>query len=258
MDVLAVYNAKGGVGKSTTAVNLAGALAEAGKRVLVVDLDAQGSATMALGVRDDGRTLAEALTGRDPLPIVQTSTSGVEVVPSGLALAGAERLLARELGAEMILRDKLARIAGYDLAILDCAPGLGVLSVGALAAAAFVLVPVQPNVMALGGLAGMLQALETIRERLNPRLVMSGILLTMVDRRTGLAREVEEDLRHRFESQILATVIRRTVKLEEAVGHGQTALAYATDSTAAEDYRGLAVEMAGRMKPPLTTAAQTA
>lgn len=250
MDVLAVYNAKGGVGKTTSAVNLAAAIAEGGRRVLVVDLDPQGSATQALGARGDGRELAEALAGGAPLPILPTSTPSVDLVPSGLAVAGAEKALAREVGAEMVLRGKLARVPGeYALAILDAPPGLGVLAVGALAAAARVLVPVQANPLALGGLAGMLQALDTIRERLNPRLELAGILLTMLDRRTSLAREVEEDLRRRFGAKVLAAAIRRTVKLEEAAGHGAPILAYDPGSTGTEDYRALAAELAGAAAP---------
>ena len=243
---VAVYNTKGGVGKSTTAVNLAAALAERGKRILVVDLDPQASATQSFGIRDDGSALADAIVGRQPFPIHSTSTQGVDLVPAGLAVGGAEKMLAREVGAELLLRKKLAAIADYDFAFLDAPPGLGLLAIGALTAARGVLVPVNPTPLALGGLAGMLQAFDTIRERLNPELKMTGILLTLVDRRTSLAREVEKDLRSRFGETLLATVIRQTIKLAEAAGHGTSVLSYAPASTGAADYRSLADELIAR------------
>lgn len=252
--VVAVYNTKGGVGKSTTAVNLAAALAEKGRRVLVVDLDPQASASQTLGIRDDGRALGEGISGREALPIRRTSTAGVDIVPSGLALGGVEKALARELGAEVVVRNKLAGLDGYDLVILDAPPGLGMLAIGALVAAHGVLVPVTPNPLSLGGLAGMLQAFETIRERLNPPLDLMGMLLTIVDRRTALAKEVEADLRRRFGGKVLTTVIRQTVKLAEAAGHGCPVLAYAPDSTGSADYRDLAGELLARMEQPVRKA----
>lgn len=242
MDILAIYNAKGGVGKSTTAVNLAAALAEKGRRTLVIDLDAQGSSTQALGVRDEGRDLAEALTGSAALAPRPTPTAGVDLVPAGLGLAGLEKTLSREVGAEMILRTKLALLSGYDHVILDPPPGLGILSVGALVAASGVLVPVNPHPLALGGLAQMLQALDTVRERLNPRLELAGILLTMFDGRTSLAGQIEADLRARFGKKVLRAVIRQNVKIAEAAGHGAPVLAYDKHSNGAADYRALARE----------------
>ncbi len=236
----ALYNAKGGVGKTTTAVNLAAALAETGRRVLVVDLDAQGSATQALGLRDDGRRLAESLLGDEPLPVEPTDTEGVDLVPAGLALAGAEKALVREVGAEMLLRKKLAGQGEYEVILLDAPPGVTTLSVGALVAAAHVLVPVTPHPLALGGLAGLLQVLSTIRDRLNPQLELGAIILTMFDGRTLLARQIYDDLRRRFGERVLGSVIRQSVKIAEAAGHGRPVLAYAPHSTGAADYRELA------------------
>ncbi len=247
MEILAVHSAKGGVGKTTTAVNLAAAIAEGGRRVLLVDVDAQGSASIALGVRTDGHALAEALVGSDLLPIIPTKTSGVDLVPSGRAVGGAEKALTRELGGEGVLRDKLAKVVGYDIVILDPPPALGLLAVAALVAANRVVVPGSPHPLALFGVADMLQALTTIRERLNSRLELAGILLTMVDRRTGLAREVEDDLRQRFGERVLRTVIRQTVKIAEASGHGISVLAYAPDSLGAIDYRDLSKELSERI-----------
>lgn len=247
MDILAIYNAKGGVGKSTTAVNLAAALAEKGRRTLVVDLDAQGSSTQALGVRDEGHELMEALTGSAPLAPRPTPTKGVDLIPSGLGLTGVEKTLSREMGAEMILRTKLAALTGYDHVILDPSPGLGILSVSALVAASSVLVPVNPHPLALGGLAQMLQALDTIRERLNPRLELAGILLTMFDGRTSLAGQIEADLRKRFGKQVLRSVIRQNVKIAEAAGHGSPVLIYDPSSHGADDYRALARERIKRL-----------
>ncbi len=247
MYILAIYNAKGGVGKSTTAVNLAAALAEKGRRTLVVDLDPQGSSSQALGVREDGRELAEALLGQGPLVPHATPYANLDLVPSGLALAGAEKALTRELGAEMILRNKLSRLTGYEQVILDPGPGIGVLSVGALAAAHGVLVPVTPHPLSLGGLASLLSALETVKERLNPRLELDAIVLTMFDARTGLAKQIEEDLRGRFGDRVHRTVVRQNVKIAEAAGHGRPVLAYAPESHGAADYRALARERIQRM-----------
>lgn len=243
MDVLAVYHPKGGVGKTTTAVNLAAALAEGGRRVLVVDLDPLASASLSFGVRDDGRALADALTTLDPLPVRATGTPGVKLVPSGAALGEAAKVLAAELDVERILREKLARVGGCDLAILDIPPGLGPLSTLALAGARAVLVPVTRSPLALDGLLGIVTTLQTIRKRLNRELEPPRVLITMVGRRLSCAQPVREDLRRRFGDRLLACEIRRSAKFEKAAACGVPVTAHAPRSRAATEFRRLAREL---------------
>ena len=247
MRTIATANQKGGSGKTTTAVNLAAALGEKGRRVLVVDLDAQASASLWLGVKDGGRGLLDALTDNGNLAdlISQTDTPGVGVVPSSAWLVGAEKALAGELGAETILRRKLAHIqpGQWDYVLVDCPPTLGILTVNALVAVREVLVPVEAHVMALQGLAQLLQTVEVVRDRLNPSLRIAGILACRVDARTRHAQEVVEQLKGRFGNLIYNVAIRENVRLAECPSFGQPITRYDTRSSGAEDYRALAREV---------------
>jgi chromosome partitioning protein len=251
MRVVAVAMQKGGSGKTTTAVNLAAALAEKGKRVLVVDVDPQANATSWLGVRDPGKGIFASLCENTPVAgiIVKTATPGVDLVPSSAWLVGAEKALAGEVGAETILRRRLAAVASsYDVALVDTPPTLGVLTVGALVAADDVLVPVEAHVMALNGLAQILRTVETVRDRLNEGLKLLGIVACRVDARTRHAVEVVEELRKRFPAETMRTAVRENVRLAEAPSFGQPVTLYDPRSAGAEDYRALAAEVLARWK----------
>jgi chromosome partitioning protein len=246
--VYALANQKGGVGKTTTAVNVAACLAEAGERTLVVDLDPQANATSGLGERANGHSTYDLLDGA-PLDRLAHATRfpNLELVPSRPELAGAavelaahgngERYLARALEGS---RDR------YGYVFLDCPPSLGPLTVNALAAADRVLVPVQAEYYALEGLSQMLSSLDLVRRRLNPRLRLGGILLTMVDARTRLAAEVEAEVRRHFGEVVFTATVPRSVRLAEAPSHGLPVLAYDRRSTGADAYFRVAEELVER------------
>ena len=260
MRAIAISNHKGGSGKTTTAVNLAAALAERDRRVLVVDLDPQGSASSWLGVHaadgdgtgagagvGAGENLDQVLTaGADLRRAVRPSqVPGVELVPATTGLAGAERLLAQELGAETILRQRFRRLPSdrFDYVLIDTPPSVGLLTTNALTAADEVLVPVESHVLALRGVAQLLSRLDLVRERLNPQLRLGGLLACRVDGRTRHAQEVLEQLRARFGDAVYRTVIRENVRLAEAPSFGEPILRYDARSTGASDYRALADEV---------------
>lgn len=250
---LAVVNQKGGSGKTTTVVNLAAALAERGRRVLVVDLDPQASASSWLGIKDGGRGLLDALTGNGNVAdlVNDTDNGNVSVVPSSSWLVGVEKALASEVGAETILRKKLDRLEdSWDYVLLDCPPSLGVLTVNALAAAGEVLVPVEAHVMALRGLAQLLQTVEVVKDRLSPRLEVSGIVACRVDGRTRHALDVVDRLREHFGKLVFKTVIRENVRLAEAYSFAKPITSYDPRSAGAEDHRALASEVLRQEKRP--------
>ena len=246
MRLIAIINQKGGSGKTTTAVNLAAALGEQDRRVLVLDLDPQASASSWLGVKDGGRGLLDVFTDGLALAglIQPTSAGGVEVVPSSTWLVGAEKALAGEVGAETILRGRLAALKGpWQYILIDCPPALGLLTVNALAAAQEVLVTVETHVMALGGLARLLETLEVVKERLNPDVKIAGILACRVDMRTRHAQEVVEQLQKRFGSLVYRTLIRENVRLAECPSFGQPITLYDPQCNGTTDYRKLATEV---------------
>jgi len=248
---IACANQKGGVGKTTTVVNLGSYLALAGERVLVVDLDPQGNATSGLGldrsviersVYDaviDGARIGD-LTLRGPI-------DGLDVVPSAIALAGAEVELAPIEGRERRLGRLLAEITdSYDYVLVDCPPALGLLTVNALTAAESVLVPLQCEYYALEGLTQLLATLDLVRDHLNPVLTIKGIVLTMYDGRTNLSADVAAEVRRHLGDRVFQTVIPRNVRLSEAPSHGLPISRYAPDSTGAVAYGALATELRGR------------
>lgn len=256
MRLLAVVNQKGGSGKTTTVVNLAAALGELGRRVLVVDLDPQASASSWLGVRDGGRGLLDVLLGDVPkvslVDLVHvTDVPHVFVVPSSSWLVGAEKALASEVGAETVLRKLLGRLpASWDYVLLDCPPSLGLLTVNALAAVREVLVPVEAHVMALKGLAQLLQTVDVVKDRLSPDLRVSGILACRVDGRTRHALDVVDRLREHFGKLVFRTVVRENVRLAEAYSFAQPITVYDPRSAGAEDHRSLAHEVTRQEKNP--------
>lgn len=247
----AVTNQKGGSCKTTTAVNLAAAIGEKEKRVLLVDLDPQASASKWLGVKDGGRGLLDVLEGTGNLAdlVVKTETPGVELLPSSKWLSGAEKVLAAQAGAELALsrafRKSLAR-GPWDFVFIDCPPSLGLLAVSALTTAREVLVPVEVSSLALDGLVSLMETVELVRDRLNPDLEVSAILACRVDVRTNLAQEVVERLRERFGRSMLRTVVRENVRLKEAPSFHKPITLYDTRSSGAEDYRAAAAELLRR------------
>jgi chromosome partitioning protein len=246
--VYALANQKGGVGKTTTAINLAACLAEAGERTLVVDLDPQANATSGLGERANGSSSLDLLDGI-PLPQLSKATrfARLDLVPAKPELAGAAVELSRRGDGERYLADALTDATQeYAFVFVDCPPSLGPLTVNALAAADRVLVPVQAEYYALEGLAQLVGSVELVRSRLNPRLVLGGVLLTMVDRRTRLAADVAAEVRRHFGELVFRTSVPRSVRVAEAPSHGLPVTAYDRASAGADAYWKVAMELVGR------------
>ena len=246
--IYALANQKGGVGKTTTAINLAACLAEAGQRALVVDLDPQANATSGLGARANGVSSYDLLDGAPLAELTRpTRFPNLDLVPAKPDLAGAVVELARRDDADRYLAEALAGATdAWDFVFLDCPPSLGPLTVNALAAADRVLVPVQAEYYALEGLAQLVESVDLIRVRLNPRLRIGGVLLTMVDGRTRLSAEVSDEVRRHFGELVFSTVVPRSVRLAEAPSHGLPAIAYDRRSPGADAYWKVAMELVDR------------
>ena len=247
--ILAVANQKGGVGKTTTTVNLAACLAEAGERVLVVDLDPQANATSGLGERANGTSSYDLLDG---VPLEElahpTRFRNLDLVPAKGELAGAAVELSQMGAGESFLGAALARAReSYSFVFIDCPPSLGPLTVNALGAADRVLVPVQCEYYALEGLAQLLHSVERVRRRLNPRLVVAGMVLTMADMRTRLAGDVVREVRRHFGDLVFEAVVPRSVRLAEAPSHGLPITVYDPRSAGADAYYKVAHELVGRL-----------
>jgi chromosome partitioning protein len=245
--IYAFANQKGGVGKTTSAVNIAACLAQAGERALVVDLDPQANATSGLGMRANGTSSYDLLDG---IPLAKlakrTAFENLFLVPSKPELAGAAVELSRLDDGERYLADALAGAEGFDFVLLDCPPSLGPLTVNALAAADRVVVPVQAEYYALEGLAQLVQSINLVQARLNPSLAIAGVLITMSDGRTRLSAEVEEEVRRHFGELVFRTVIPRSVRLAEAPSHGLPVTHYERRSRGAEAYWKVAMELVER------------
>ncbi len=253
--VIAMCNQKGGVGKTTTAINLGAALAELGRRVLLVDFDPQASLTVGLGVNphEVETTIYHVMMERDvhiDEAIVATDVKGLDLVPSNIDFAGAELQLINEVAREQVLARALAPALGrYDLILIDCQPSLGLLTVNALAASDGVIVPLECEYFALRGVALLTQTIDKVQDRLNPRLRIVGLLGTMYDGRTLHSREVLQTLVDGWGDAVFHTVIRRTVKFSEATVVGEPLTVYAAGSNGAESYRQLAREVLVRCQP---------
>jgi chromosome partitioning protein len=245
--VYAFANQKGGVGKTTTAINLAACLAEAGERALVVDLDPQANATSGLGMRANGTSTYDLLDGAPLSSLAKpTAFANLFLVPSQPELAGAAVELSHRDDGDRYLADALQQADGFDFVLLDCPPSLGPLTVNALAAADRVVVPVQTEYYALEGLAQLVQSINLIRTRLNPKLAIAGVLLTMVDNRTRLSADVEAEVRKHFGELVFDAVVPRSVRIAEAPSHGLPLTHYDRRSRGAEAYWKVAMELVGR------------
>ena len=245
--VYAFANQKGGVGKTTSAVNLAACLAEAGERAVVVDLDPQANATSGLGLRANGTSTYDLLDGATLAELAKpTRFENLFLVPSRPELAGAAVELSQREDGDRFLADALAAADGFDFVLLDCPPSLGPLTVNALAAAQRVVVPVQTEYYALEGLAQLVQSIELVKRRLNPPLAIAGVLLTMADTRTRLSAEVEAEVRQHFGTLVFDAVVPRSVRVAEAPSHGLPVTHYDRRSPGAEAYWKVAMELVER------------
>ncbi len=249
--IIAIINQKGGVGKSTTAVNLAAALGSLGKQVLLVDLDPQGNSSSGLGVMKSQirNCIYDVLLNDEPIEevIIPDICEGVDIVPATINLAGAEVELVTEMARENRLKDATGSLRGkYDFILIDCPPALGLLTINALVAADKLIIPIQCEFYALEGVTKLLDSMKRVKSRLNPTLDIYGVLLTMYDGRTTLSRQVVEEVRNYFGKSVFKTLIPRTVKLSEAPSYGQAIITYDPAGKGALAYMDLAKEVIQR------------
>jgi chromosome partitioning protein len=252
--VIAVANQKGGVGKTTTAINLGAALAESGRRVAIIDLDPQGNASTGLGVPPEQRNLTsyDLLAGEQGLAetLQKTAIDNLWIVPSNSDLSSADFQLSSRAGRTQLLRRKLTAEKGFDYILIDCPPALGLLTINAMVASDSVLVPLQAEFYALEGLSQLLMTVREVRQTANPDLRIDGVLLTMSDNRNNLSQQVEADARSTLAGLVYRTVIPRNVRLSEAPSHAMPVLQYDPLSKGSAAYRDLAEEFLSRQMAP--------
>ncbi|MCL6605880.1 MAG: AAA family ATPase [Paenibacillus sp.] len=246
--IIAIANQKGGVGKTTTSVNLGAGMATLGKRVLLVDIDPQGNTTSGVGVNkaDVANCIYDILINEvDPADtILETMIDGLHIIPATIQLAGAEIELVSTISRELRLKKALNAVkSNYDYIIIDCPPSLGILTINSLTAADSVIIPIQCEYYALEGLSQLLNTVRLVQKNLNPHLMIEGVLLTMLDARTNLGIQVIEEVKKYFQEKVYKTIIPRNVRLSEAPSHGQSIITYDTRSKGAEVYLELAKEV---------------
>ena len=249
--IIAIANQKGGVGKTTTAINLSACLAEAGKKVLTIDLDPQGNTTSGLGVNkaEQEHTTYELLIGEDPVEVclLKEVLPNLDMLPSNINLSGAEIEMIGIEQKEFVLKKEIDKIRDqYDFVIIDCPPSLNMLTVNAMTTADTVLVPIQCEYYALEGLSQLIHTINLVKQRLNPVLELEGVVFTMYDARTNLSLQVVENVKSSLKNTVYKTIIPRNVRLAEAPSHGMPITLYDTRSAGAESYRLLAEEVIGR------------
>jgi len=247
--IIALANQKGGVGKTTTSVNLGAALAQAGKRVLLVDIDAQGNATSGVGIAKSSisKDIYDVLVNEEPIAdvILHTKHQNLDIVPATIQLSGAEIELTAQIARETRLLDAIKTIQDqYDFILVDCPPSLGLLTINAFTASNSILIPVQSEYYALEGLSQLLNTIQLVRKHFNPNLKIEGVLLTMYDARTNLGKQVNEEVKKYFKDNVYKTIIPRNVRLSEAPSHGLPIMDYDPKSTGAKVYSQLAKEVA--------------
>lgn len=250
--VIAIANQKGGVGKTTTAINLSAALALTGKRVLLIDLDPQGNSSLTfLGHNTIDRSIYDLLTDTDISPesvIKNTSIPTLDVLPSRINLAKFESKLLGEFDAPFRLKDRIEGvIKTYDCVLIDTPPTLGLITVNALVASDYVIVPIQPSYFALEGTDDLLETVEKIKARPNPRLQVLGVVITLLDKRTTLAKDIQEQIRAVFGDKVFETVISKSVRLEESPAYKETIFTFAPNSSGAVEYSNLCAEVMRRV-----------
>lgn len=251
--VLTLANQKGGVGKTTTAVNLAAFLGKKKKKVLVIDLDPQGNATSGLGIdkAELETTIYDVLVNEDPIAdsIWESSAANVSICPTNINLAGAEIELVNVMSREQVLKSALAPVKDdYDYIIIDCPPSLSILTINALTASDGIIIPIQGEYYALEGLTQLVDTINIVKKKLNKNLSILGVVLTMFDRRTQLTRQVEEEVCNYFGDKVFNTHIPRNVRLAEAPSHGVAILDYDKNSKGSKAYESLAAEVIKRTK----------
>lgn len=250
--IIAIANQKGGVGKTTTAINLAAGLAMAGKRVLLIDLDPQANSSIAFLSHEPSEVTAyEMLTEPDVLAeqiVRTTSVTGLDIIPSRISLAKFESKLIGEFDAPFRLKDRIASLVQqYDYAVIDTPPTLGLITVNALVAADYVIVPIQPSYFALEGTDDLLDTVEKVKARPNPRLEVLGVLVTLHDRRTTLARDIHDQIKQVFGDKVFTTVISKSVRLEESPAYKESIFTFAPSSSGAVEYTSLCQEVMQRV-----------
>ncbi len=254
--IIALCNQKGGVGKTTCALNIAAGLEKLGEKVLLIDLDPQAHLTYSLGVpaHELTRTVYDLFKGNHRLPEVLLPIDGLAVIPASLDLAGLEMELAGVPGREFILRESLGQAEGFSYIFIDCPPSLGILTLNALTAAREIYIPLQTEFLALKGMSKLIETIETVRKRLNQDVEITGIIGTRYDARRKLNKGIVETIGERFGEKLFRTIIRENISLAEAPGYGQTIFRYAPKSYGAEDFLALAGEIAGRDRRPAAAA----
>ena len=249
--IISIINQKGGVGKTTTAVNLSALMADMGQKVLLVDLDPQGNATSGIGMAVEEKSMYEVLLGRVQMKdlIEQTDFKNLSVAGSDIRLADAELQLVNVDKRELRLKTALGAVAkDFDFIVIDCPPSLSLLTVNALTASDSVIIPIQCEYYALEGVASLVQTIQRVKKTFNPRLDIEGVLLTMLDGRTNLGLQVVDEVKKHFKKQVYGTVIPRTVRLGEAPSHGEPIHIYDKRSTGTTAYASLAQEVLQRNK----------